>query len=160
MVPLVFTIIELFGFKKKKIVAFSILVLVEISKDFLPWRITSTILESPSSKILPMPTVKKVETREFNVFSAVTNWIKISAVTNWIKNVCLKLCLNLCSWRWLKPNLNLVNDIIPLRLLQRNTLFIIYRRYKFQNVTFATSETFVIGMFKSSLFYSIIVEGK
>lgn len=96
MVPLVFTIIEPFGFKKKKI-AFSILVLVEISKDFLPWRITSTILESPSSKILPMPTVKKVETREFNVFSAVTNWIKISAVTNWIKNVCLKLCLNLCS---------------------------------------------------------------
>ena len=97
MVPLVFTIIEPFGFKKKKIVAFSILVLVEISKDFLPWRITSTILESPSSKILPMPTVKKVETREFNVFSAVTNWIKISAVINWIKNVCLKLCLNLCS---------------------------------------------------------------
>lgn len=97
MVPLVFTIIEPFGFKKKNIVAFSILVLVEISKDFLPWRITSTILESPSPKILPMPTVKKEETREFNVFSAVTNWIKISAVTNWIKNVCLKLCLNLCS---------------------------------------------------------------
>ena len=23
----------------------------------------------------------------------------------------LKLCLNLCSWRWLKPNLNLVNNL-------------------------------------------------
>ena len=38
-------------------------------------------------------------------------------------NVSWKLLLNLYSWRWLSPSLNLVKYLIPFRLWQPNMLF-------------------------------------
>ena len=43
--------IKPFGFKEKSLVVFSILVLLDISKNFCPCGGTSTIWESPSSEI-------------------------------------------------------------------------------------------------------------
>ena len=54
-----------------------------------------------------------------------------------------KLCFNLCSQRWPKTSPNLVSNCIPFGLLQKKGS-ILGMTYKFQNVTFETSETFGI----------------
>ena len=53
-----------------------------------------------------------------------------------------KLCLNLCSRRWLKPNLNIVNNLTPLELWQWKTV-VPEGRMKFKSLflkTFKLSE--------------------
>ena len=70
-----------------------------------------------------------------------------------------KLCLNLCSWRWLKPNLNLVNNLTHLGLWQLKTV-LPEERMKFKSVFLKTLKLSELRIFKSSLFHSIAAEGK
>ena len=61
-----------------------------------------------------------------------------------------KLCLNLCSRRWFKPNLNLVSNWIPFE-----------RTYKyFKMLPLKLVKLSELRMFKSSLFHSITTEEK
>ena len=80
---------------------------------------------------------------------------KLDDVVSW--KVSWKLCLNLCSRRWLKPGLNLVSNCIRFRLLQRKTLFsegrIIFKMLPLKLVRLSE-----LQMFKSSLFHSNTVE--
>ena len=53
-------------------------------------------------------------------------WVVISTSVLHLQigyNESWKLCLNLWSWRWLKPNPNLVSNFTPLGLWQLNMLF-------------------------------------
>ena len=70
-----------------------------------------------------------------------------------------KLCLNLCSRRWLKPNLNLVNNLTPLGLWQLKVV-LPEGRMKFKSVFLEMFELSELRMFSSSLFHSITAEGK
>ena len=70
-----------------------------------------------------------------------------------------KLCLNLCSLRWLKPSLSRDRSFIPLGLWQLHVLLadgLMNDRILFLKV--AILSEFLI--FQSNLFHSIIVEGK
>ena len=70
-----------------------------------------------------------------------------------------KLCLNLCSQRWLKPNLNLVNNLTLLGLWQLKTV-LSEGRMKFKSVFLKRFKLSEMRIFRSSLFHSITAEGK
>ena len=70
-----------------------------------------------------------------------------------------KLCLNLCSRRWLKPNLNLVNNLTPLGLWQLKTV-LPEGRMKFKSVFLKIFKLSELQIFMSSLFHLITAEGK
>ena len=70
-----------------------------------------------------------------------------------------KLCLNLCSWRWLKPNLNLGNNLTPFGLWQLKTV-LPEGRMKFKSVFLKIFKLSELRIFRSSLFHSITAEGK
>ena len=70
-----------------------------------------------------------------------------------------KLCLNLCSRRWLKSNLNLVNNLTPLILWQLKTV-LPEERMKFKIVLLKIFKFSELQVFRSSLFHSITAEGK
>ena len=74
-------------------------------------------------------------------------------------SVSWKLCLNLCSRRWLKPNLNLVNNLTPLGLWQLKTV-LPEGRMKFKSIFLKIYKLSELRIFRSSLFHSITVEGK
>ena len=72
-----------------------------------------------------------------------------------------KPCLNLCSRRWLKPSLNLVSNLTPLRLWQLKTLLLEGR------INFKTAKLFLkifklseLRRFRSNLLHSMTAEGK
>ena len=70
-----------------------------------------------------------------------------------------KLCLNLCSRKWLKPSRNLVINLIPLGLWQLKRLLaddLINFRILFLKIL----KLLEFLMLWSSLFHSIIVDGK
>ena len=69
------------------------------------------------------------------------------------------LCLNLCSRRWLKPNLDLVNNLTPLGLWQLKTV-LPEGRMKFKSVFLKIFKLSELRIFRSSLFHSITAEGK
>ena len=56
--------------------------------------------------------MKEVMISSFNVFATAKNWIR----------QCRKLCLNLWTLNWLKPNLSLVISFIPIGLWQSKVL--------------------------------------
>ena len=71
----------------------------------------------------------------------------------------LKPCLNLCSWRWLKPNLTLVNIFIP----NGSLILKIFLSTGVINLNKALRKTWwllELRMFGSSLFHSIMTCGK
>ena len=70
-----------------------------------------------------------------------------------------KLCLNLCSQRWLKPNLNLVNNLTPLGLWQLKTVLTEGRKM-FKSVFLKIFKLSELRIFRSSLFHSITAEEK
>ena len=70
-----------------------------------------------------------------------------------------KLCLNWCSRRWLKPNLNLVNNLTPLGLWQSKTL-LPDGRMEFKSVFWKIFKFSELWIFRSSLFHLINAEGK
>ena len=70
-----------------------------------------------------------------------------------------KLCLNLCSRRWLKPNLNLVNNLTPLGLWQLKVV-LAEGRMKFKNVFLKIFKLSELRIFRPSLFHLITAEGK
>ena len=70
-----------------------------------------------------------------------------------------KLCLNLCSWGWLKPSLNLVKNVTPLGLWQLKTV-LPEGRTKFRNVFLKIFKLSELLIFRSSLFHSITTEKK
>ena len=70
-----------------------------------------------------------------------------------------KLYLNLCSRRWLKPSLNLVNNLTPLGLWQLKTV-LPEGRMKFKSVFLKIFKLSELRIFRSSLFHSITAEGK
>ena len=78
-------------------------------------------------------------------------------------HVCLseswKLCLNLYSRRWLKRNLNLVNNLSPLGLWQLKTV-LPEGRMKFKSVFLKIFKLSELRIFRSSLFHLITAEGK
>ena len=96
-------------------------------------------------------TVEKIVRPSFNfTFSTTAEGVRES----W------KLCLNLCSLRWLKPSLSRDRSFIPLGLWQLNALLadgLMNDRILFRKVTILSVE-FLIS--QSNLFRSIIVEGK
>ena len=65
-----------------------------------------------------------------------------------------KLRLNFCSQRWLKPNLNLVNNLTPLGLRQLKTV-LPEGHMKFKSVFLKIFNLFELRIFRSSLFHSI-----
>ena len=70
-----------------------------------------------------------------------------------------KLCLNLCSHKWLRPTSSLVISLILLWLSQSKTLFgevLINLRILFMK----TTKLFEFWRVGSRLFHSMIVEGK
>ena len=70
-----------------------------------------------------------------------------------------KLRLNFCSQRWLKPNLNLVNNLTPLGLRQLKTV-LPEGRMKFKSVFLKIFNLFELRIFRSTLFHSTTAEGK
>ena len=70
-----------------------------------------------------------------------------------------KLCLNLCSRRWLKPNLNLFNNLTPLGLWQLKKV-LSEGHEKFKSVFLKIFKLSEFRIFRSSLFHSITAEGK
>ena len=70
-----------------------------------------------------------------------------------------KLRLNFCSQRWLKPNLNLVNNLTPLGLWQLKTV-LPEGCMKFKSIFLKIFKLFELRIFRSSLFHSTTAEGK
>ena len=70
-----------------------------------------------------------------------------------------KPCLNSCSWRWLRPSLSLVSNLIPLGLWQLKTLFP-EERINFKSFFLKINKFSELRVFWSSLFHSITTEGK
>ena len=73
-----------------------------------------------------------------------------------------KHCLNLCSWRWLKPRRNLAMSLIP-RRLWRSKILLAQGRMKFRNFFLKVVQKFKsffftrlaeFQMLRSSLFHS------
>ena len=82
-------------------------------------------------------------THEVSIFSPLLQ-IEFGLRVSW------KLCLNLWSQRWFKPNLNLVTNWIPFE-----------RTYKyFKMLPLKLVKLSELRMFKSSLFHSITTEEK
>ena len=70
-----------------------------------------------------------------------------------------KLCLNLCSHKWLRPRCSFVRYLLPLLLQQLKTLFgdgLINSNKLFLK----TLKLVALQRLKSSLFHSITVDGK
>ena len=70
-----------------------------------------------------------------------------------------KLCLNLCSRRWLKLNLNLVKNLTPFGLWQLKTV-LPEGHMKFQFVFLKIIKLSELRIFGSRLFHSVTAEGK
>ena len=70
-----------------------------------------------------------------------------------------KLCLNLCSRKWLIPTRNLVISLIPFWLLQLKTLFE-EGLINVMKLFLKPTKLFKFWRVGSKLFHSIIVEGK
>ena len=70
-----------------------------------------------------------------------------------------KLCLNLCLWRWLRPTLNLANNLIVLGLWQLQTMFW-DGRICFKMLFLKILRLSDFRIFLSVLFHSITVKGK
>ena len=85
----------------------------------------------------------------FNFFSATASGLSVS----W------KLCLNLCSRRWLSPSCSLVSSFAPIGLWQPKILFAVglMNLRIFDLKTLGVSE---LRMLESNLFHSIMVDGK
>ena len=145
--------------RRKYIEAFSMLVLLQIIKNFFPWRRTSTIWESPSSKILSrtwwfsccrsspssLSALYQWKTSPLNVIQGIDNILSMPWITT----------LRGLIFHWYRVNNEEGSDTKI--VTKRNDFF--GRTYKLQNVTFETSETFGIRLFKSSLLHSITAEG-
>ena len=74
-------------------------------------------------------------------------------------NVSWKLCLNLCSWRWLRPSLILERCLIVLGLWQLKILFG-FGCINFKILDLNKLRLFGFWMSESSLFHSAITDGK
>ena len=70
-----------------------------------------------------------------------------------------KQCLNLCSWRWLRPRRNLVKSLIP-RGLWISKILLAQGRMKFRSFFLKVLRLAEFLMLRSSLFHSVIAEGK
>ena len=70
-----------------------------------------------------------------------------------------KQCLNLCSWRWLRPRRNLVKSLIP-RGLWISKILLALGRMKFRIFFLKVLRLAGFLMLRSSLFHSDIAEGK
>ena len=67
---------------------------------------------------------KEENISQYFIISMFQRTIKIiNCAQEGVKNYVWKLCLNLCSRKWLRPRCSLVRYLIPLQLLQLNTLF-------------------------------------
>ena len=97
-------------------------------------------------------------------------WTKeVGGLENWtmfIDAICVsslgkyrKPCLKLCSRRWLKPSLNLVSNLTPLRLWQLKTL-LPEGRLNFKRLFLKIFKLSELRIFRSNLFDSMIAEGK
>ena len=73
--------------------------------------------------------------------------------------VSLKQCLNLCSWRWLRPRRNSVKSLIPRELWISKTL-LAQGRMKFRSFFLKLLKLDEFLMLRSRLFHSDIAEGK
>ena len=74
-------------------------------------------------------------------------------------SVSWKPCLNLCSRKWLKPSLDLVSNLTPLRLWQLKTL-LPEGRINFKRLFLKIFKLSELRIFRSNLFDSMIAEGK
>ena len=70
-----------------------------------------------------------------------------------------KLCRNLCSQRWLRPNLNLAINLIPLGLWQLK-IQLEDGLINFKILFLKAEKVLEFLIFKSKLFHSITVDGK
>ena len=70
-----------------------------------------------------------------------------------------KLCLNLCSWKWLKPRHNLFISLIPIGLWQLQMLFGL-GNMNFKTLLLKKATLSELRMSVSRLFYPFIVDGK
>ena len=89
-------------------------------------------------------------------------WAKVSILLPQLQtglSVYWKSCLNLCSRRWLKPSLNLVSNLTPLRFWQLKTLFP-EGRINFKRLFLKIFKFSELQRFRSNLFHSMTPEGK
>ena len=70
-----------------------------------------------------------------------------------------KLCLNLCSRKWLRPTRSLVSNLIPSRLSILKMLLGL-GRINFKMDFLNTSKLTEFRTLKSNLFHSVITDGK
>ena len=70
-----------------------------------------------------------------------------------------KQCLNLCSWRWLRPRRNLAKRLIP-KGLWISKILLAQLRFKFRSFFLKVLRLAQFLMLRSSLFHSILAEGK
>ena len=91
--------------------------------------------------------------RKWADFSISLPQLQIALSESW------KLCLNLCSRRWLKPYLNLGNNLTSLGLWQLKTV-LPEGLVKFKSVLLKMFKLSELWIFRSSLFHSITAEGK
>ena len=80
-----------------------------------------------------------------------------------VLRVSWKVCLNLCSWKWLRPALNLVNNLILLGLWQLLTLFL-DGRINFKMIflinIFINHFPFIYSRSKTGIFWKIMSQFK
>ena len=149
------------------VVALSMTVFAEISKEALPKRRKWVNIESlvfvkePSILLINcaqegVPLISK----QGAVKKKVRICFNIKATrTRWGFRLSWKLCLNLCSREWLRPRRSFVRYLIPLQLWQLNTMFgdglINFNKFFLKTLRLA-----VLRRLGTNLFHSIIVDGK
>ena len=151
---------------RKSTVAFKMRVLVILFKLLLPERRVSVTWRSlfviMFLSMLPMIFRKVDLSFEKLGLKKVMSWrfnIVPTAIGEMNRHESWKQCSNLCSRRWRKPNLNLVNNLTRFELWQLKTV-LPEGRMKFKSVFLEMFKLSELQIFMSSLLHSITAEGK
>ena len=117
----------------------------EIWGSFLSW-VFSPILWRLSKSVL-------LSSRQWIAVLMSSPQLQIGLRVSW------KLCQNLCSRRWLRPNLSLVINLIPLGLWQLKLEFE-DGLINFKKLFLKAEKVLEFLFFKSKSFHSVTVDGK
>ena len=113
------------------------------------------------SSISLMP-LRKVVRSAWNKWQRSKKWYVVSGSNlHWHRGLrkSRKLCLNLCSFNWLKPNRSLVNSCSPVGLWIPN-VSTCFGRMKLNKTFLKAVYDVVLLILMSSLFYSLMTFGK
>ena len=149
--------------KRKSMVAFKIKVLLLSSKELSPYRRVSVISKRFLSNmflLMFLMVFRKVDLSFKQWGQWRRKWVEGSIPLSQLQiglSISWKPCLNLCSRRRLKRNLNLVSNLTPLRLGQLKTL-LSEGRINFKRLFFKIFRLSELRIFRSILFHSMTAE--